>query len=676
MRPDTSLLRPTGTGLQRRTHFAGRSPVQLLRFTFHISTLLLVACLLVLSDALAAPPTLPTIPPGTNNITAFGAVGDGLTTNTAAIQNAINSASSAGIGTVEIPSGTFLSGPLTLANNLNLQLDAGATLLMLPFNKYPGGDVSPANFISASSLHDLEVSGFGVIEGQGLPWWKDTETNSAAVRPNMINFSACSRVLIQDVTLSNSPSPFIVVKGKAGNVTIQRVKVYAPSSGASSNPSHNTDAIDLAETNALIRDCIISTGDDNVAVGSSASVSSDILITNCTFGFGHGVSIGSFTSSGVSNMTVINCTFTNTDQGIRIKSDRDRGGMVRNIGYYNLSMGNVQYPILIYCYYTNNTFGSINNLTPGIVSTAPSFPVTSKTPIYRDITISNVFGTAQSGRMAGLIWGLPEMLITNIAMSKVNLSGSKTFGIYYATANLVDSSIVVPAGVNAVSVFDSQIVFSNSAPSSAVVTLDGASTNSLGNNLSFLNALASLKNTNALAVAPVVSLAASTFTISNHLDLGAASQLNFTLGSAAATLIVRSNLALAGTININAGSAFTNGAYTLFTYGNGLRWNSPTIGDHPSQYNYSFDTNTPGQIRLLVAPLVSLTPVTLVGERAAGQLTLSWPADHTGWILQAQTNTGGLAANWGMVAGSTATNQIFMPFNPAVGSVFFRLVSP
>src|SRR5215471_4424300 len=93
------------------------------------------------ASAIALPPILPAIPPGTNNILNFGAVGDGVTTNTTAIQNAINNASAGGIGTVEVPAGTFLSGPLTFGNSLNLQLDSGATLLMLPFTNYPGGDI-------------------------------------------------------------------------------------------------------------------------------------------------------------------------------------------------------------------------------------------------------------------------------------------------------------------------------------------------------------------------------------------------------------------------------------------------------------------------------------------------------------------------------------------------------
>jgi polygalacturonase len=723
-----------------------------------------------LSTAVALPPVLPTIPPGSTNILNFGAVGDGVTTNTTAIQNAINRASAVGIGTVQVPAGTFLSGPIAMTSSLNLQLDAGATLLMLPFSKYPGGDVSPANFITGSSLHDIEISGTGVIEGQGLPWWKDTETNAAAVRPNMINLSACSRVLIQDITLSNSPSQVIVIKGRAGNVTVQRVNVYAPSSGASPNPSHNTDALDLAETNALVRDCIFSTGDDNVAVGSSASASSDILITNCTFGFGHGVSIGSFTSGGVSNMTVINCTFTNTDQGIRIKSDVGRGGVVQNIGYYNITMGNVQYPILIYCSYTTNTapFNSLNNITPALAATFPSNAPAAAMPQYRNITISNVVGTAQAGRQAGLIWGRPELQISNLTMSGVQITGSKTLGVYCVQGmKFQDSAISVPAGVYQVSFYNAGITFTNSAISNAVVTVDGVSTNTIGNSLGFYNGQFALKNTNALDVLPVLGLSASTFTISNHVDLDATSQFNYTLGTAPATLVVRSNLALAGTINVSAGAGFTNATYTLMTYSaGGLKWNSPALGVKPAGYNYSFDTNTAGQLKLVVmlptplaptnllasasnaivrltwsastgatgynvkrsltnggpyvtaasgvagtnyndtavsnsvtyyyvvsavagvlestntspqavaTPNPSLAPALLSSAVGDNTLFLSWPADHSGWQLQIQTNAGGLGTNWVTVPASRQTNQISFPLDPSNPSVFLRLAYP
>jgi polygalacturonase len=637
-----------------------------------------LAFLLSFGSAPLGTPILPTIPSGSTNIMSFGAVGDGTTTNTTAIQNAINAASAAGIGTVEIPAGTFLSGPLTMKSSLNLQIDAGAILRMLPYGQYPGGITSPANFISGSSLHDVEISGSGAIDGQGLPWWKISETNSAANRPVMVNLSACSRVLIQSATFSNSPSPHLVVKGKAGHVTIQGVNILAPSSGATLDPSHNTDAIDLAETNALIQNCYISVGDDNVAIGSSALTSSDILITNCAFGYGHGVSIGSFTSGGVSNLTVVNCSFTNTDQGVRIKSDRDRGGTVQNLRYANLTMTNVQYPILIYCSYTNtdSVFKSLNNITPGIAATYPSVPVTGTTPKYRDITLSNITGTAQSGRMAGLIWGLPESLVSNITLVKVQISGSKTLGIYYARAiTFADSQITVPVGVNGISFYNAQISVTNSGPAN-LVTLDGVSTNGIGNTLEFWNAQGALKNTNALEINPVVKVAGGSLTISNHLSAAAAAQWNFVLGTNASIVNVRSNLVFDGTVNVTAGSGFSAGAYTLFNYGGTLGWGLPALGDLPAGFGCAFDTNSAGRIKLRTT---SLAPVTLSSEPALGnQMRLFWPADHIGWRMQMQTNGPGvgLGANWFFVAASEQTNQIFLPVCGSCGSVFCRLVYP
>src|SRR5580658_296813 len=98
---------------------------------------------------LAQSPQLPVIPANSFNVTSYGAVGNGATTNTTAIQNAINAAFAAGGGTVEFPSNpppaanVYLSGPLNFSNSVNLQLDAGATLRMLPYGSYPGG-TSPA----------------------------------------------------------------------------------------------------------------------------------------------------------------------------------------------------------------------------------------------------------------------------------------------------------------------------------------------------------------------------------------------------------------------------------------------------------------------------------------------------------------------------------------------------
>ena len=262
----------------------------------------------------AGTPGLPIIPSYTTNAAQapYNAVGDGVTDNTAAIQSAITDVYVHGGGTVVIPGpGVYLCGPLTLRSRINLQIDGGATLRMLPYGTWTG--TTP--LLTANVANNIAISGTGGIDGQGAAWW----ANKPGSGLYMIYFTGCNTVLVQNVTVSNAPAQQIVFKNKNSNVTIQNVTIRAPSSHAAT-PSHNTDGIDLVATNCLIQNCVISTGDDNIALGSSSSgaVAADILVTNCAFGDGHGMTIGSNTAGGVSTLTVIDCTFNVTDYGIRM----------------------------------------------------------------------------------------------------------------------------------------------------------------------------------------------------------------------------------------------------------------------------------------------------------------------------------------------------------------------
>jgi len=584
---------------------------------------------------LVAVPALPVI--NTNNIVVithppYNAVGDAVTTNTTAIQNAINAAALGGTtngaagGTVEIPPGIYLSGPLTMASAVNLQIDAGAILRMLPFGQYPGGITNGTTFISANSLHDVEISGGGAIDGQGAPWWPYANTNGA-LRPIMIQPNSCNRVLIQSVTLSNSPMFHIAVGGRAGNTTVQGVTVLAPSSTANP-PSHNTDACDVSGTNILVENCNISTGDDDFTCGGGTS---GVLLTNNTYGNGHGVSIGSYTDDGgVSNITVINCTFNGTQNGIRIKSDNDRGGLVQNIAYYNLSMTNVELPIQVYSYY--NEVGTPSSVSAYYAATQAIAAVTSTTPIYRNIIFSNITATSVSGYPVGIVWARTEMPATNIVFDKLNLNGDRNFCLYNVSgAQFIDSTIKVSANSNTFALFNAQIIVSNSAPASTLFTFDGLTTNGYGNRLAFDNARGSLKNTNVLDDGPL-TLSGSLFTVSNNLTLFPSTVLNYTLGTNATALAVTGSLALGGVVNVTNGPGFTYGNYPLMTYGGALSGTAPVLGTVPGGYNYAIDTSTAGLVKLDVtstSPTVPAAPVILQASATNQLVSLNWSPSAT-----------------------------------------------
>ena len=408
---------------------------------------------------------LPNIPATQFLITDYGADTTSVD-NSAAINASIAAANNAGGGTVVIPAGRFLSGPITMQSNVNLYISAGAILQMMPYgdgNGSPAGSYpndgttdSYAYFIYGVGLNNIEVSGSGVIEGDGAAWWAAYKANSSIHRPYLIRFKACNTVLITDITLQNSPNVHICL-GRSGSSfgsdgTISNVTILAPSD------SPNTDAIDTWYWNRVnILNCHLSVGDDNVAMDS---YSHDITIKNCEFGTGHGVSVGSYTVD-VQNITVDSCTFNGTTNGIRLKTNRTRGGQDSTFAYSNITMNNVKYPFYITSWYDKEPY-------PASAQTAAA--ITSTTPLWKNITFKNIVVT--NSTYAGIIYGLPEMYIDNVVFDNVQIAAKSKGLITNFVNGLVFkncSSVTIPSNKgDAIVPYEAEI--------SGIDTITGAST--------------------------------------------------------------------------------------------------------------------------------------------------------------------------------------------------------
>jgi polygalacturonase len=421
-------------------------------------------------------PPLPVIPDQTFNVMSYGAVGNGTTEDTTAIQDAINAAGAAGGGTVLLPAGkTFLSNFLSVKSN-NINIEINGTLLAEPYGSYTKPSDS---LITFDKVDNVELSGTGTINGQGGVgvnggWWGDSLIGISPVstRPRLVRFTGCNVVEVLDITLVNSPSINIIFGSLAtNNVTCDDVQIYAPSSDDSQLspgeiPSHNTDGIDPAGNNYLIENCIISNGDDNIAVTAENVACSNITIEDCTFGTGHGVSIGGSTNFGVKNVLVYNCTFNGTTNGVRLKAQRGNGGIVSNITYSHLTMTNVEIPIVVDSYYNGS-----NNF-PTNPASDPGEPVTSTTPFWRNIVYADI--TATGATDAGYIVGLPEAPVQNVTLMNVDIAATNGLVIYHArNVYLTGSTSITASSGDPFTTYDAT-VFSRLTSASGNSSLLGA----------------------------------------------------------------------------------------------------------------------------------------------------------------------------------------------------------
>jgi polygalacturonase len=309
--------------------------------------------------------------------------------DTTRIQAAIDSCAQ-GRAVVLRPAGrnnVFLAGPLQLTPGVTLVVEANAALFASrnprDYDVVPGscgivGERGPGckTFITAEHAPGSGIMGDGSIDGRGgakligqdVSWWdlaksaKILDKNQAV--PRLISVRQSNGFTLYRITLRNSPNFHVGVNDTDG-FTAWSVKIRTPKT------ARNTDGIDpSSSTNVTIAYCDIDTGDDNVAIKTGSAPAAHMTIAHNHFYSGHGMSIGSGTAGGVSDIRVTDLSIDGADNGIRIKSDRSRGGLVQRVTYEDVCMRNVANPILMTSMYT--TF-------PG-----------DKIPVYRDILLKNV----------------------------------------------------------------------------------------------------------------------------------------------------------------------------------------------------------------------------------------------------------------------------------------------
>lgn len=397
------------------------------------------------------------------DVRRFGAAGDGKQEDTAFLQAAVLSCPEN--GTVYVPAGTYLTGPLFLKSRMTLWLDEGAELRGLAEqDRYPvlpgvtrssderreynlgtweGNPLdSFASLITAVGCRDVDIIGTGTLNGQGKEggWWENPKLKKrvrpcrdedaasdeekpgrSAWRPNTLHLNHCSHVRVQGITVCNSPSwtvhPYYSDHLQFLNLNIE-------------NPYHspNTDGWDPESCqDVLLLGTRIAVGDDCIAIKSGKIYmarehfrrTSEIEIRNCLLEHGHGsVTIGSEISAGVENVHVTKCIFHETDRGIRIKSRRGRGdtSVLDGLRFDNIRMEDVRMPVTVNMFYYCDPDGH-----SAYVQEKKALPVDDRTPRIGMISIRNVTCT---GAHASVIaaYGLPEQPIGGIDVENLDAS--------------------------------------------------------------------------------------------------------------------------------------------------------------------------------------------------------------------------------------------------------------
>ena len=439
----------------------------------------------------------PQIPVREVDIRDFGGIGDGVTLNSEAFAKAIDALTEAGGGRLVVPTGVWLSGPITLKDNIDLHIRPDAVLLFsTDRDLYPivetvfeGLDtkrcISPINAVGAKNI---AITGGGTIDGNGDSWrqvkkskmapsqWKellrsggftnekgdlwypvsssfygavvsdafnvpqglttDEQWNKVKtyLRPVMISLKNCENVLLEDCLFQNSPC-WNIHPLMCRNVIINNVTVRNPWY------SQNGDGLDVDSCeNVLVINSSFDVGDDAICIKSGkdedgrrrARPCRNLIVHNCIVFHGHGgFVVGSEMSGGVENIKVSDCRFLGTDVGLRFKSCRGRGGVVKNIHIEDIVMMNIPTePLLFDLHYGGKS--AVEAAAEG----ASPFDVEyveadETTPQFRDIFIRDIVCSGAARAM--YFNGIPEKNIENIVVENCEIVSEKGADLRYST---------------------------------------------------------------------------------------------------------------------------------------------------------------------------------------------------------------------------------------------------
>lgn len=274
-------------------------------------------------------------------------------------------------------------------------------------------------FEKATMFSNMNVPSVDLTEEQ----WNEIKS---FLRPNMVSLRNCENVLLEDCSFQNSPC-WNVHPLMCKNLIVNRINIRNP------YYSQNGDAIDVDSCeNVLITNSTFDAGDDGICIKSGkdadgrrrARPCKNLIVDNCTVFHGHGgFTVGSEMSGGVENIKVSNCRFLGTDVGLRFKSKRGRGGVVKNIYINDIYMKDILADAILFDLFYGGKSAVEAAAEKDETVNVPAVPVDETTPEFRDIYISNVCCNGASKAM--LFNGLPEMPVTNINVSDCTITADE-----------------------------------------------------------------------------------------------------------------------------------------------------------------------------------------------------------------------------------------------------------